>query len=101
MVIGGGSNRGLVRETNQDSMYIPRMDCIPLFIVADGMGGHKAGEIASKLTVDIIRKEILDKSLDVSNVKDASSIIKGAIEVAKLGRRDGFLDRIQPSNINP
>ena len=49
------SDIGLVRETNEDS-YI----CAPpnLFIVADGMGGHVAGEIASKLAVTTVNDYI-------------------------------------------
>jgi protein phosphatase len=49
------SDIGLVRETNEDS-YI----CDPphLFIVADGMGGHVAGEIASKLAISTVNSYI-------------------------------------------
>ncbi len=82
MDIGGRSNKGLVRGVNQDCMYLPKKNCLPLFIVADGMGGHKAGEIASKLTVDIISREIIEKSSNISNLKIASITIKDAIELA-------------------
>jgi len=44
---------GLVRQNNEDNYYID--ETIGLLIVADGMGGHASGEIASKMTVDIIR----------------------------------------------
>ena len=40
---GYGTDRGLSRELNEDSLIARD----PVFAVADGMGGHEAGEIAS------------------------------------------------------
>jgi protein phosphatase len=44
---------GLVREQNQDAAYIDPAG--RYVIVADGMGGNKAGEIASAMAVDVVR----------------------------------------------
>ena len=54
-----GTHPGQLRQVNQDNVmtYVrsPEMGiAMGLFIVADGMGGHKAGEIASQLAVDTI-----------------------------------------------
>jgi serine/threonine protein phosphatase PrpC len=48
----GLSDAGPVRKTNEDSFISD--PALQLFVVADGMGGHAAGEIASNLAVDTI-----------------------------------------------
>lgn len=68
---------GKVREVNQDCVFSSTgpVGCFPnLFIVADGMGGHKAGDIASRLTVD----SVVDK-LSKINSKDYISVITDTI----------------------
>jgi protein phosphatase len=47
---------GLKRELNEDSFLADSN--ISLYIVADGMGGHAGGNIASKMSVNVIRKRV-------------------------------------------
>ncbi len=52
----GLSDVGLKRDGNEDAFAMD--DSIGLYIVADGMGGHLAGEVASNVAVQIIQKNI-------------------------------------------
>ncbi len=47
----GLSNKGRVREGNEDFFHVPQSTKDNVFIVADGMGGENAGEVASSLAV--------------------------------------------------
>ena len=50
----GISDVGLKRDGNEDSFSTD--DSLGLYIVADGMGGHLAGEVASRIAVEMINK---------------------------------------------
>ncbi|HYH03459.1 MAG TPA: protein phosphatase 2C domain-containing protein, partial [Bacillota bacterium] len=50
MRVGAKTDKGRVREQNEDSYGFKNQ----LFVVADGMGGHQAGEIASAIAVTTI-----------------------------------------------
>ncbi len=51
------TDKGLRRESNQDSLLINKD--LGLFIVADGMGGHSGGEVASAMAVSVVEEVIL------------------------------------------
>ena len=56
----GLTDNGLSRENNQDSLFVSNLEELPLFIVADGMGGHNAGEIASSIAVETIKEKFME-----------------------------------------
>ncbi|MBU1709295.1 MAG: protein phosphatase 2C domain-containing protein [Proteobacteria bacterium] len=57
ILTAGLTHKGLVRKTNQDCFLV--CDQSPsLYIVADGIGGNLAGEVASRMAVDIIKDHI-------------------------------------------
>jgi protein phosphatase len=58
---GGKTDPGRVRQQNEDALLI--LPDRGLFIVADGMGGHNAGEIASALAVDSVNDSLNEEKL--------------------------------------
>lgn len=59
------SDRGLVRQNNQDSVYAGSR----LLAVADGMGGHVGGEVASKIVIAAM--EYLDEDVPAADMLEA------------------------------
>jgi len=52
----GQTDVGLKRQKNEDAFLID--ESIGLFLVADGMGGHKGGDLASSMAVEIMRQSV-------------------------------------------
>ena len=81
------SDVGKAREMNQDSYYISDLekDELKLYILADGMGGYKGGEIASSLAVANAKNYICNHFKKTK--KDRESLLKlirNAVEYANL-----------------
>ncbi|MDD2481709.1 MAG: Stp1/IreP family PP2C-type Ser/Thr phosphatase [Lutispora sp.] len=79
----GISDIGLVRKLNEDFFYYQdkyESDSPYLCIVADGMGGHNAGEVASKMAVFEV-KSFIEKAInnpDCSEIKDYKKLVRDA-----------------------
>jgi len=60
VICAGISDIGRKRETNQDSIYISNAD--QFFVVADGMGGHSGGDLASTMAVKYMSEFIKENN---------------------------------------
>ena len=69
LAVAARTDVGMVRSGNEDNFFAEADPSRGIFIVADGMGGHAAGEVASEMAVQIVARE-LDA---VRDVRDASS----------------------------
>ena len=78
---------GRVRTNNEDSFFAD-LD-LGLFVVCDGMGGHNAGEVASRAACEILQQEITaaaklrEKFLATGKPTDAKALRK-AVETAMV-----------------
>lgn len=88
-LFGGGSDVGRERAHNEDAILVDGER--KLVVLADGMGGYQAGEVASQLAVDVVRDE--SSALDISEadlgridsdtgISVAMRQLRGAIEKA-------------------
>ncbi len=68
------THKGHIRQNNEDSILTGDYYAV----VADGMGGHNAGDVASKLIVDSIAASFADKSVDDITSRDVKKAISDA-----------------------
>lgn len=85
MQVAAKTEVGPVRRRNEDALYVDEQQRI--FVVADGLGGHAAGHIASRLAVDTIASALAGKPLQ--EAEDVAELLSEVLQAAHQAVLDG------------
>jgi serine/threonine protein phosphatase PrpC len=91
LTIRGKTNIGRIRDNNEDNIFIPKNGDVKCIMVADGMGGHQAGEIASEKAISIVMgvlNEYGEKLMHNPQEVIKSAIMKANLSLASMGKSD-------------
>jgi protein phosphatase len=82
----------MIRSGNEDNFSVDSSETRGIFIVADGMGGHAAGEVASEMAVQIVQRELAP----VKDLKgdDVVQLVSSALKRANRAIHDRTLTEV-------
>jgi PPM family protein phosphatase len=91
--IGKCTLLGNYRENNEDSIEVKQFPDLVIAIVADGMGGQAAGEVASKRAIEVVPRELRKNLTPAADADQARQIIRKAVvqaneEIITMGSLD-------------
>jgi protein phosphatase len=84
---------GMIRSGNEDNYAVNATPDRGLFIVADGMGGHAAGEVASEMAVQIVELELQGAAADLDN-QSAGEKVAAALRKANRNIHDRTMTEV-------
>src|SRR5262245_53965108 len=91
--IGKCTVLGNYRENNEDSIEVKTFPDMSVCIVADGMGGQAAGEIASKRAIEVVPRELRKNLNAQSDAEQTRSVMRKSVvqaneEIITMGSLD-------------
>jgi protein phosphatase len=91
--IGKCTLLGNYRENNEDAIEVKQFPDMTVCIVADGMGGQAAGEIASKRAIDVVPRELRKHLPAAATEEQCKTIVRKAVvqaneEIIQMGSLD-------------
>src|SRR5205823_6628135 len=91
--IGKCTLLGNYRENNEDSIEVKAFPDMTICIVADGMGGQAAGEIASKRAIDVVPRELRKNLAAAGDEEQVKQVVRKAVvqandEIITMGSLD-------------
>jgi serine/threonine protein phosphatase PrpC len=84
---------GNYRENNEDAIEVKQFPDLTVCIVADGMGGQAAGEIASKRAIEVVPRELRKGLTPAASPEECQTLIRKAVvqaneEIIAMGSLD-------------
>jgi len=88
MRYGATSEVGKVRSENQDSYLVINKDGLDIIVVADGMGGHQGGNVASSLAVEGIKEYNFNHNSLKDSIKECIELVNQKIQQEGLAKEE-------------
>lgn len=84
MRYAASSDTGKVRTQNEDAwnIVLDKTGYAVGFVVADGMGGHEAGEVASRMAVEVMSETVISATTLKMNLDDAEVFLRDGLDEA-------------------
>ena len=83
----GKTDVGRKRSDNEDNLLIATSGNVHILAVADGLGGHVAGEVASKIALEQLEKSLKQSSLLTNSIESLqSAIVQANAEIFRLAK---------------